>query len=551
MQKICQASGQTFTVSSQLQKFLAKHDLPLPTECPQQMWRRQMAWKNERSLYRRKCDATGKSIISVYSPDKPFKVYEPDFWWSDGWDPLSYGRDFDFTRPFFPQFDELYQAVPKLSLESLENENCNFTNLTNWNKDCYMIFEADQNQRAYYSCYLSQNKDCVDCFRTYESEKVYECKHCEWCYNSAFLDNCTRCRDSYFLQNCKECKNCFGCVNLKHKQYYWLNQPLEKTEYERRLASLDLSSCQNLISLKTNFEKHAQKFPNPAVYGRNIENSSGSHLRGVNNCQHSFYTEESEDCSYVIQAHQAKDCHCSNSPILGAEVVYNCYGAGAGASHLFSSWGVGRNSSNIFHSVWCINNCQNLLGCNGIRQKQNCILNKAYTKHEYEVLFERIKNHMKETGEWGQFFPLKIAPYAYNETVAQDWFPLTKKETLAQGLRWHEAEQKTVYQAEKLTPPDQLEDLTDDAWKHIYTCRECTANFRLIKPEIEFYRTQNLPAPDRCFECRQCEREAGSYLKELHDRRCDRCQKSVESIFAPEHESLVWCEDCYVNEALV
>ena len=36
--------------------------------------RRRLCFRNERTLYTRKCDATGENLISVYSEDKPFKI---------------------------------------------------------------------------------------------------------------------------------------------------------------------------------------------------------------------------------------------------------------------------------------------------------------------------------------------------------------------------------------------------------------------------------------------------------------------------------------------
>ena len=32
---------------------------------------------------------------------------------------------------------------------------------------------------------------------------------------------------------------------------------------------------------------------------------------------------------------------------------------------------------------------------------------------------------MMITGEWGEFFPSSLSPFGYNETVAQEYFPLT------------------------------------------------------------------------------------------------------------------------------
>ncbi len=119
--KTCKHCGVDFPITDQDLEFYdkispvfadVKCTIPAPTLCPDCRLQRRLSWRNERKLYKRDCDATGKTIVSIYSPDKPLKVYHQDFWWSDAWNPLDYGRDFDFNRPFFEQFDELFRDVP-------------------------------------------------------------------------------------------------------------------------------------------------------------------------------------------------------------------------------------------------------------------------------------------------------------------------------------------------------------------------------------------------------------------------------------------------------
>jgi hypothetical protein len=47
---------------------------------------------------------------------------------------------------------------------------------------------------------------------------------------------------------------------------------------------------------------------------------------------------------------------------------------------------------------------------------------------------------MQKTGEWGQYFPASLSPFAYNESVAQDYFPLTAEVARQEGYTWHEKE---------------------------------------------------------------------------------------------------------------
>jgi len=70
-----------------------------------------MLWRNERVLYKRPCAATKKDTFSMFRPDAPLVVYDKDYWWTDAWDPISYGREYDFSQPFFAQMKELIMVV--------------------------------------------------------------------------------------------------------------------------------------------------------------------------------------------------------------------------------------------------------------------------------------------------------------------------------------------------------------------------------------------------------------------------------------------------------
>src|SRR3989344_4452282 len=73
-----------------------KELIPPPTLCPDCRVQRRMAWRNDRTFYHRKCDLTGKQIISIYPENSPLTVYHQSGWYSDKWDPMTYGQEFDF-----------------------------------------------------------------------------------------------------------------------------------------------------------------------------------------------------------------------------------------------------------------------------------------------------------------------------------------------------------------------------------------------------------------------------------------------------------------------
>jgi hypothetical protein len=121
----CPISGKAFHITQQDMDFYTKISptfagqkfvIPMPTLCPDERQRRRLSFRNERNLYRRKCDASGKDIISIYSPDKPYTVYDQQIRWSDSWDATEYGRDFDFSKTFTEQFGEMMREVPMAPL---------------------------------------------------------------------------------------------------------------------------------------------------------------------------------------------------------------------------------------------------------------------------------------------------------------------------------------------------------------------------------------------------------------------------------------------------
>lgn len=171
----CAVSGQQFSIPDSEQEFLRSMDVPLPTISPYERMRRRLSYRNERNLYHRKCGLTGKQIISSASEEKPYPVYSIDAWWSDKWDPPSYGRNFDFNRTFFEQFFELRNQVPRLTLQQQQPMwNSEYCNCASQNKNCYLCFSTNHCEDCYYGSWINFSKDCVD------NEKKDDCKRISW-----------------------------------------------------------------------------------------------------------------------------------------------------------------------------------------------------------------------------------------------------------------------------------------------------------------------------------------------------------------------------------
>ena len=134
---------------------------------------------------------------------------------------------------------------------------------------------------------------------------------------------------------------------------------------------------------------------------------------------------------------------------------------------------------------------------------------------------------MMKTGEWGEFFPSSLSPFGYNETVAQEYYPLTKTEALTGGrFNWSDYE-SPFPQVEKVIPgakiPKSITEVPDDILKWAIECEVSGRPFRIIKQELEFYRKHHLPIPHHHPDIRHEDRMKLRNARKLWERKCDKC----------------------------
>ncbi|MBU1934688.1 hypothetical protein KKF04_01405, partial [Patescibacteria group bacterium] len=277
-----------------------KFSIPEPTMCPVCREQLRLLWKNERKLYKRDCDLCNKSTISIYSPDKLYPVYCYDCWWSDKWDGLEYGQEYDPGSPFFEQYKELLLKVPKLAAHQNNNaENCEYTTSTTRNRNCYLISSSGHNEDCYYGIFMPRNKNCVDCIHVMDSEKLYECVDCDRSYSLAWCQNAKDCSDSRFLYDCHGARNCFFSYGLRNKEYVFRNEELSKEEYEKKMSEIDFTSHEVVKKLKSDFQEFIKGHTRLYYDGQNNENVVASdHIFNSRNCAYCFDCNNLEDCKF-------------------------------------------------------------------------------------------------------------------------------------------------------------------------------------------------------------------------------------------------------------
>jgi hypothetical protein len=557
MKTTCRETGIEFEISADDVAFYQKISprfgdmlcpVPPPTLCPEARVRRRLCFRNERTLYRRTCDFSGKSIISTYAPGTPFPVYDNDIWYSDAWDGKTFGREFDPRKSFFHQFGELMREVPVFALsQRLENENSRYTNLVSNNRNCYYIFAGSLNEDCFYSTYIQRCRDVADSFFIFDSELCYECIDCFRCYQLLYSQECENCSSSQYLIGCTGCSDCFGCVSLIKRRYCIFNRQYSRTDYQAALTQL-LNEPQYAARTASTLQRLLTIEPRKFYAGLENDGFSGDHLAYCKNAYSCFDCTHLEDCKYCTWLHQGKDCYDCYAWGLNGELGLENHLVGNNFFRVLFCEDCANNVSDLLYCRGCYSNCRHLFGCIGLRQAEYCVLNKQYSKEEYEQLVPKIIQRMNWDGEWGEFFPAWLSPYGYNETVAAEYFPLTKEEAEQLGFHWRSQPLPGVYSG----TPTPWEQLVPDALSsdpdlphRTFACTISGKHFRFTQPELKLYRKLGVDLPRRCFDQRYLERFRRRNPRRLFQRCCRNCGQEILSSFTAEREECILCESCF------
>lgn len=539
----CLECGALFVLSAQELAFLSKTNIPARTKCFVCSQKQRLSFRNSSALYNRKCDYSGESIISVYSSDKPYTVYKSDYWFSDKWDALRFGQEIDFARPFFPQLKELQLKVPRLALLNFTSENSDYCNCTVGNKNCYLVFGGDFNENCMYGNLSMHNKSVFDTDFSSTNELCYMLSDCTNCYDCQFVFDSKSCSSCAYVSDSSNCRDCILCTNLSNAQYCFGNQQLTKEAYEaKKHAWLDGSYAKQQ-QLVEEFRKLRSQRIVKYAHIVSSEQSSGDYLKSCQSCLNCFDATESQDLGDVIFANKARDVY--NSSMLGddTELGYEVIST-VGAYNSYFSYGV-LHSSNV-HYCDMVLNSNDLFGCVGVQKQSYCILNKQYSKEDFIKLQGQLIEHMKRTGEWGQPLPKELSCFGYNESCAQEYYPLTAASAAAQGYAWYERDQSNSYQGPIIEISDQIADVVDTITKEILTCASCQKNYRVIPAELQFYRDHQLPVPHQCHICRYNFRQTFRNPRVLWTRQCASCHQDVQTTYAADRQETVYCERCFL-----
>ncbi len=527
-------------------------------------------------------------MVSIHFPAGIFTVYCRDCWKSDKWDPVDYGRDYNFNKPFFKQYRELMESVPRPNLTGNNAVNSEYSHACESVKNCYFVFWSYFSEDSQYCYALLLSRNTFNSYIVDKSDHANESLHSNRIYKvnyGYFADDCI---NSNFLFDCIGCSDCLGCVNLRKQKYCLWNEKLSKEKYREQIKYWDIGSYKRLQEAEEKFISLYLSTPHRYAHIINSQNVTGDVLRDTKDCKMCFSALDGvQNCKYLyFGGLNLKDSYDISAGGDTSALLYEIFGT-FGSQRIKFCVGGGGSQDNEY-SDWA-ENSSHLFGCIGLKNKKYCILNKQYTKKEYEELLPKIKKHMDEMPyvdkkgniyKYGEFFPTELSAYAYNETFAFPWYPKTQEEVEAEGWQWRSPQERSYpITLNSKDLPDHIRDVSDSITQETISCahngscdEKCLTAFRINQEELEFYRKMKVALPRLCPNCRYSQRLAWRNSFHLYKRRCmcegekslngtytnvtshfhelEPCPNKFETTFSPEKPEIVYCDQCYKGEFL-
>lgn len=560
----CQNCKQDFTIESEDFNFYEKIKVPPPTWCPECRAVRRLSCANSWALFWRNCGKCGNRMLSMFSPDNKLTVYCQPCWWGDTWDGTEYSLDYDSSRPFFEQLKELAEKTPYSTLESTYTtlKNCDYSNSIAYSKNCFMVIWADFCENVFYSSILNTLKWSSDCIRGWRSELCYESVSFIRNYRVFFSEECDDCVDVWFSRNCYNCQNCIGCVNQRGSKYMIFNKQYSKEEYFEKVKELKLDTWSGIQEVLKKAHEFWFTLPYREYHGHSFNlNVTGEYIYTSKNSKECFILNGAENCKWcqLITVDGSRDCMDYTGWGNQVELLYECIQVGDGASNSKFSSHCFPDSLNNEYCHWAIGS-KNNFGCINLKHKQYCILNKQYSKEEYQKIKSEIIASMKSSPSidkrniswsYGEFPSPIFGNYAYNKSNAMKFFPKTKEEALEHGYFWDDKENPSVDCTLKAGDlPETIKEVDDSILKEIIECHSCKRGYKIILGELDLLRKLDLPIPHECPKCRESKRFARENKPGMYYRKCAKCGDAIYTPYSPEDPRIVYCVKDYQAEFL-
>jgi len=549
-ERVCALTGEKWMMTEEEIGWYKKFQAPPHAWSPLTRMQQLVGFFEMYQFWYRTHPETGKRFIACVHPSTNIPVL-PDTEWF-GKDFSSIHQEVDTARPFFAQMHDLQLRVPAQATRSLKLPENSIAMASFGDVNSYFVMACASKNSLYStdsvhmenSAEVSAGTDIQNSFHVLMSHRIFNCKFVQGSYD---------CLNSSFLFDCRNCEFCFGATNKRGKKYLWMNESCSKEAYEKKMATVDLSSRRGLAEYQAAFAKLIEgEAVWPENFNEQCTNTTGEYTRNAVDCQRLFAGIDGpfRHLSHVTYAAGNTYDSAFSAGIYKTHDAYLCNAVTSCASVRFCLDCV--RSQGLEYCMFCFD-CENCFGCISLQKKKFHIFNKPYLEEEYWQRVDELKCAMLERGEYGNFFPAKLF-YSYwpdNGLIlylAQnqaDQFVPNHFDPEGDGAIGSLDTSSSIPSSEV---PDSIDEVQDEKWvgRAMYDA-DFQRNFAFLKPELDFYRKHRLPAPTSHFIKRVYDLFLEQNSALFVQAACTACGKQVE--YAKNYtypRKRILCRPCYL-----
>ena len=139
MRQICEHCQKEFIITDVEQSLSEKIGLELSTVCSKCLLKQHLSFWLFGKFRKGKSDLSGESLITVLPENSRYPIYTFKEWYSDKWDAMEFGVDYDETKSFFEQLKKLQEKIPHPHQNGSNNTNCDYCDDV-WNLCGFLLF---------------------------------------------------------------------------------------------------------------------------------------------------------------------------------------------------------------------------------------------------------------------------------------------------------------------------------------------------------------------------------------------------------------------------
>lgn len=258
----------------------------------------------------------------------------------------------------------------------------------------------------------------------------------------------------WFSSNLVWCSECIFCDGLENQSYCINNEKLDKDTYFKKKKEI----LKNKSKFQEYFEKVSKIWKN--LWSNNVSWNAVLFSENVENGYLITKFHDSRNIMFGLGGDGCSNFYDSMDIWVNAYDFYAVLGWWYYGNNTFCGM-FQTNTDNCFYSIH-LENCSHCIGCMFLKNKSYCILNKQYTKEEWEELAWKIFSQMEEEWSLWEFFPAELNPFYFNDTIAGliGWFE--KEEVIKEWYLWRDNEIKVDIPPENLVIS--VEDLNKYEW---------------------------------------------------------------------------------------